>query len=512
MTKSDRPSVRRLDLPPLGAAASDAPQRAGSSFPPPPAGALPSPAGALPSPAGAPAASPAVGFDRRRLLQTALAAPVIGAPLLAGLGVRAQERGPLEVTIAGGDFEPIVIATPVFVVAEASLEDPTVVEIAREISDVVRTDLERSGLFQPVTGDAVIGIHVAPNFGYWRNTGAEALLVGEVGIEPDGRLGVSVRLWNVARSQQTKQVKFLADPSGRRRVGHKVADEVYTALTGERGYFDSRVVFVSESGPKAQRRKRLAIMDWDGANFSYLTHGNDTVITPRFSPDDQAITYISFETGSPQVYLLNLRTERQEVLGQFPPGMMTFAPRFAPDGDRLVLSLARSGATDIYLMELATRRVQRLTESPGIDTAPSFEPEGRAIVFESDRSGSQQLYVMGPQGQEPRRLTFSDGRYANPVWSPVGDWIAFTKVANGRFHIGIIRPDGTDERLLASSFHNEGPTWSPNGRVIMFFREPEGETGLPQLFTVNIDGRNLRPVPTPRGGGSDPAWSPLLRP
>ena len=356
-------------------------------------------------------------------------------------------------------------------------------------------------------GDPLPSIDVPPAFAALRGAGRKALLAGEIGQEPDGRLAVRFRLWDVGLRKQLEQLQLLADPTGWRRMAHKVADAAYTQLTGEQPYFDSRVVFVEESGPKDKRRKRLAIMDQDGAQLVYLTSDDDLVLTPRFSPVEQAITFISYAGGEPQVYLLNLTTERQEALGNFPG--MTFAPRFSPDGNKVVMSLTRSGDTDLYAMDLATRRLRRLTSTPGIETAPSFAPDGSAIVFESDRGGSQQLYVMQPDGGNQKRISFGEGRYATPVWSPKGDLIAFTKIYQGKFHIGVMRPDGSDERLLTSSFLDEGPTWAPNGRVLMFFREGRGSTGRPQLYTIDIYGRNLRLVKTP-AGASDPAWSPLL--
>ena len=266
-------------------------------------------------------------------------------------------------------------------------------------------------------------------------------------------------------------------------------------------------MFIEERGPKNDRSKRLVMMDQDGAGYRYLTKADNIVLTPRFAPTDQLLTYISYETGQPAVYLMNLATQRQEGIGAFPG--MTFAPRFSPDSAQLVMSLIRGGTTDIWLMDLATRRSRQLTQSAGIDTAPSFEPNGQRIVFESDRGSTQQLYVMNADGTDQHRISFGEGRYATPVWSPVGDYIAFTKLHQGRFHIGVMRPDGTDERLLTSSFLDEGPTWAPNGRVIMFFRETPGDAGRPQLYTVDIFGRAERLLDTPYGA-SDPAWSPLL--
>ncbi|MEO1291879.1 MAG: Tol-Pal system beta propeller repeat protein TolB [Pseudomonadota bacterium] len=416
----------------------------------------------------------------------------------------ARGDGRLELTIQGGEFKPTPIALPVFLPGSPDLQ-----ALTSDLWGVVRDDLLGTGLFETAEGGPPVeSLSVQPIFGAWVVTGAQALVIGEVLREPDGLVGVQFRLWDLTSRQPIKEAKYRADDTGWRRVAHIIADDIYTALTGEGEYFDSRVVFVEESGPKNQRRKRLAIMDSDGANVTYLTNGNDLVLTPRFSPVDQEITFISYAGGEPQVYLLNLRTERQQLLGNFPG--MTFAPRFSPDGRRVVMSLARGGGTDIYLMDIASRQIRQLTSAVGIDTAPSFAPDGSAIVFESDRGTSQQIYVMDSDGANQRRISFGEGRYATPVWSPRGDLIAFTKMQGGRFHIGVMRPDGTEERLLTSSFLDEGPTWAPNGRVLMFFRESPGGTGLPQLYSVDVTGRNERRVPTP-AGGSDPAWSPLIQ-
>ncbi len=288
-----------------------------------------------------------------------------------------------------------------------------------------------------------------------------------------------------------------------------MADAVYSRITGEGGYFDSRVVYVAETGPKDDRRKRLAIMDYDGANVQYLTDSNAIVLAPRFSPTGDRILFTSYESGFPRIYVMDVASVGRRALPTL-EGDMSFAPRFAPDGNTVVYSLTTGGNTDIYRMDINSGAATRLTSTPSIETAPSFSPDGSRIVFESDRSGTQQLYIMGAQGGEPQRISFGQGRYGTPVWSPRGDLIAFTKQSKGRFHIGVMRTDGSEERLLTASFLDEGPTWSPNGRVIMFTRETQGETGAASLYSVDISGRNLRQIRT-EGGASDPAWSPLQR-
>ena len=414
-------------------------------------------------------------------------------------------RAVVELNITQGTIQPLPIAIPDFV-GDGSVEPG----VAREISGVVANDLKSSGLFIPIDQAAFIeqglGPDRMPRFEDWRVVNAQALAVGRIGAS-EGKLKAEFRLWDVFAGTQLAGEQFFARPKDARRVGHIIADAIYERITGEKGYFDTRIVFVDESGPKNKRMKRLAIMDQDGSNVRLLTTGQNLVLTPRFSPSTQEITYTSFEGETPKVYLLNIETGQKEVVGAFPG--MTFAPRFSPDGQRIVMSLERDGNTNLFVMDLRSRRTMRLTNDNAIDTAPCYSPDGREIVFESDRAGSRQLYVMGADGSSPRRISQSGGSYSTPVWSPRGDLIAFTKMSGGQFLIGVMRTDGSGERILTEGFHNEGPTWAPNGRVLMFFREQPGAAGGPRLFTIDLTGYNERQVATP-AFGSDPAWSPLV--
>ena len=337
-------------------------------------------------------------------------------------------------------------------------------------------------------------------------------MVGSVTFLSDGRIEVVFRLWDVLAQTQVAGIRFQTTPDNWRQIAHRVADSIYQRLSGEEGYFDTRIVYVAESGPATARVKRLAIMDQDGANHQFLTEGDYLALTPRFSPTIQEITYLSYFRNRPRVYIYNLDSGKQELLGDFEG--MTFAPRFSPDGNSVVMSLERNGNSDIFLMDLRTRQVRQLTDHPDIDTAPSFSPDGKSIVFESDRGGGQQLYVMDADGTDVRRISFGKGRYKTPVWSPRGDLIAFTHSSRGRYSIGVMRPDGTKERFLTESFLDEGPTWAPNGRVLMFFRQiptdRSGRGGSFAIWSIDLTGRNERKIPTP-GDASDPAWSPLIR-
>jgi len=437
-----------------------------------------------------------------RAMPAAILAVVLVVFGLTAMPARAQ----LVIDINEGVADPLPIAVTDFV---GQGEDAV---LGQDIAAVIAADLERSGLFLPIDSRAFIqssaDIDVAPRFGDWRTINAQALVSGRVDREADGRLAVSFRLWDTFAEQQLDGFVYRGNTQIWRRMAHKVADAIYQRLTGETGYFDTRVVYIAESGSSTARVKQLAMMDQDGANHRFITDGEFLVLTPRFSPTAQEITYMSYTNNTPRVYILDIDTGRREVLGDFPG--MTFAPRFSPDGRKVIMSLAVDGNTDIYVMDLPTRRIERLTNDPAIDTSPSYSPDGRFVTFNSDRGGKPQIYVMNADGSNVQRISFGDGRYSTPVLSPRGDLIAFTKSDKGQFNIGVMRTDGSGERLIANGFLVEGPTWAPNGRVLMYFREtPVGNQTVAKLFSIDLTGRNERQVETPLDG-SDPAWSPLI--
>jgi TolB protein len=430
--------------------------------------------------------------------------PIFKALLvIAGLLAICATPASAEVTldIRKGNVEPMPIA-----ITDLQSGDT----LGVQVSQVIAADLQRSGFFKPIDKSAFIqkitNPDAAPRFEDWKTINAQALLTGRVTKEGDGRLRAEFRLWDVYGGSQLIGQQFFTRPENWRRVAHIIADQIYEKLTGEKGYFDTRVVFVSETGSKIDRVRQLAIMDQDGANVRVLTKSKAIVLTPRFSPNQQEITYMSFEGDQPRVYLLQLETGQREVVGNFPG--MTFSPRFSPDGQRVIMSLQEKGNANIYTMDLRSRTTTRLTSTAAIDTSPSYSPDAQKIVFESDRGGRQQLYVMNADGSGQTRISFGDGAYSTPVWSPKGDLIAFTKQSGGKFSIGVMKPDGSGERILTTGFHNEGPTWAPNGRVIMFFRQNAGAGG-PALFSIDLSGYNEQRIATP-AFASDPAWSPLL--
>ncbi len=413
----------------------------------------------------------------------------------------------LDMTVNRGVIKPISLAVPSFIKESGANSI-----ISRELAKVISNNLNSTGLFKSIPQTAYVSTPLSFNtpvqFSDWSIINADVLVVGSVGLKPDGRLEVKFRLWDVSQQKEIgKGKQYFTNSESWRRISHKISDTIYTRVTGEGAYFDSRVVFVSETGPKDNRTKRLAIMDQDGANFRLLKHPPSLVIAPRFSPTTNKIIFTGYETGKPRVYLMDLSSGEITSLPELQG--MSFAPRFSADGSEIVLSMTENGNTDIFISNLASGTKRRLTTNIAIDTAPSFSPDGNRIVFESDRGGGQQLYIIPSKGGEAKRISFGEGRYATPVWSPRGDLIAFTKIKEGKFHIGVMRVDGTKERLLTTSFLDEGPAWAPNGRVLMFFRETPGKAGAPSIYSIDISGRNLRKIKT-SSFASDPNWSQIL--
>jgi len=424
----------------------------------------------------------------------------------------------IEVDITRGNLSPLPVAVSPLSIDKNSKEGfKKILKISNlgdEISAIVENNLKQSGLFNPLNKDAFLQkpdiANLKPRFEDWNLIKAQALITGKVTLV-DEKLRVEFRLWDVLAGKEMMALAFTTVPSNWRRVGHIITDKVYKRLTGEKGYFDTRIIYVAEEGPKTKRIKKLAIMDQDGFNNKFLTLGNELVLTPRFSPTNQMVTYLSYFRNLPRVYLLDIETGMQEVVGDFPG--MTFAPRFSPDGKKIIMSFAKDGNSDIYTMDLENRIVERITNHPSIDTSPSYSPDGKYITFNSDRSKYQQIYVMKSNGKNVKRISFGNGLYGTPVWSPRGDLIAFTKLHKGKFYIGVMRTDGSGERLLTENFYQEAPSWSPNGRVLIFYRETKtnskGEGFSAKLWSIDLTGYNEKQVETITDA-SDPSWSSLL--
>ena len=409
--------------------------------------------------------------------------------------------------VNSGKIDPLPIAVTPFIASAGSEAD------AAAVSGVIANDLAHSGYFQPLPPDSFIEkigtFDQNPNFSSWQQVKAQALVVGQVSKAGD-RMTVAFKLYDVNTQAFLAGSSFTAPAKLSRRLAHKVADMIYNKITGFAPYFDTRVVYVDESGPKNARVKKLAMMDQDGFNPRTMTNGKELLLTPRFSPTSQEITYAAIGTEASRVFIFNIDTGQKEIVGDF--HNMSFAPRFSPDGQKVILSLESEDGrnSNIYELDLRSKQTRQITDVPAINTAPCYSPDGTRIAFESDRGGTQQIYVMNTDGSNQQRVSFGNGRYSTPVWSPDGKFLAFTKQGEAKFAIGVMAPDGSGERILTEGFHNEGPTWSPNSRVVMFFRDQPGENGGPQLYSVDISGYNEQKVDTP-GFSSDPAWSPLLK-
>ena len=424
--------------------------------------------------------------------------------------------GLITVDITRGNLDPLPIAvSPLHVDSNSdNISQFETSKLGGEISKIIERNFKATGLFNPLNKDSFVQkpdiAHLKPRFEDWRLIKAQALVTGKLLIKGK-KLKVEFRLWDLTAAEEMIALSFTTTPNNWRRVAHIISDKIYERLTGETGYFDTRIAYVSETGPKNQRIKKLALMDQDGFNTKYLTLGNELVLTPRFNPANQLITYLSYFKNMPRVYLLDIETGVQEVVGNFPG--MTFAPRFSPDGKKIIMSFAKDGNSDIYSMDLETRVVEQITKHPSIDTSPSYSPDGKYITFNSDRSGLQQIYVMRSDGTQVKRITHGAGLYGTPVWSPRGDLIAFTKVRKGRFYIGVMRSDGSGERLLTENFYQEAPSWSPNGRVLIFYRETKsdskGKGFSAKLWSIDITGYNEKKIKT-ETDASDPSWSSLL--
>jgi TolB protein len=459
----------------------------------------------------------------KRILLTAVA--LIAAPLGAqnqdlaekppaeGTLVETEEEGLSGSVSFEGNLEDLGIAIPAFATdrdAPTPASTSGTAALGLEMARIVHNDLKNNGLFKPTGPDALprpgYSEIAAPNYATWTNRGAEMLVQGYVRAQADGRLAVGCYLYDAKLGSQLARQGWLVGPGEWRRAAHKCADLVYSRLSGESPFFDSRIAYIAETGPKNARIKRLAIMDSDGANHRFITSGRATALTPRYSPDYKKLSYLSYVDGNPRIYVYDIGTGRQTLVTQ--SRNPTFAPRWSPDGRYLLYSMAVAGNTDIYRVPATGGESVRLTTGPGIDIGGSYSPDGSKIVFESDRSGSQQCYVMNADGSDQRRISFGGGRCATPEWSPRGDQIAFTRIA-GDFNIAVMSPSGQNVRVLTRGWQDEAPTWAPNGRIIQFFRSSPGRGGNAQLWQVDLTGRNERRLPTPVGA-SDPAWGPIL--
>ncbi|MEI6628040.1 MAG: Tol-Pal system beta propeller repeat protein TolB [Alphaproteobacteria bacterium] len=420
----------------------------------------------------------------------------------------------LKIEITKGDVQPDPIAVVDFYNPDG-LDN-----LGESIAKVLINDLEASGLFVAIGKSAFLQtadslVKDGPKMTNWRPLKARFLVYGDVKSIGSGKISLSFRLFDVVTGQQMLGFSFDGDQKNWRRMTHIMADKIYGRTTGETGLFDSKIAFVeSINNDRKDPKKRLMIMDWDGNNPQALTDGSQLVLTPRISPDAQKIAYRAYSKDKLRIYVMDLKTKATKEMGHFPG--MTIAPRFSPDSKRIIFSFEKAGCSAIYVMELASGKITQLTEHKCIDTSPCFSPDGTQIVFVSDRDGNGKsipdLFIMDSDGSNVKRISFSKGRakYFQPVWSPRSDLIAFTKQTEGTFYIGVISPDGSGERLISNGYLVESPTWSPNGRYIMYTRELSLRDKS-QIDMIDLTGRNRRRIPTQKGA-SDGSWSPLLTP
>jgi len=347
----------------------------------------------------------------------------------------------------------------------------------------------------------------APLYPNWANIGAGALVTGYVQARDDGRINVVCYLYDLKQRREMTRKGFAVAATEWKRAAHRCAGAFYTAVTKRPGLFDSRIVYVAATGSRMQPVKRIAIMNWDGTDHSYLTQGEVTVTSPRISPDGERIAYMSFAGGMPHIRIMDADGSNDRQLLQ--SNSMSFAPRFSPDGRVIAFSMAVDGNTDIYVVDANGGYPRRLTTTPGIDTSPSFSPDGKQIVFESDRSGAQQIYVMNVDGSGQSRISFGGGANSSPVWSPDGDRIAFSRWNGSTIGIGIMSATGGDEKILTNGWQDEAPSWSPDSEWVMFQRTQQG-TGTGSLLMVSIGGGEPKAVATPQPG-ADPSWSGVVQ-
>lgn len=411
---------------------------------------------------------------------------------LLALGISFPVHAALEITINQGSIAP----TPIAIVLEPSEDAEAQAALAR-MQEVIESDFSNTGLFALIPASAFIqkpetlssGLH----YSEWRLIKADKILTLKVVERSFDKLRIEARLYDSIQEKMIEGRSFSADLKNWRRIAHKIADMTYQKVTGDPGYFDTQIVYVSYSQKGIKRQERIAIMDYDGANHFYLTDGKNLVMTPRFSPNRRYVTYLDYQNKKPRVFLYDRAKNKKILVGHFPG--MTFAPRFSYDGKHLVLSFSQNGNTSLFEMDLETLKMKQLTSGPVIDTSPSYAPTGDRLVFNSDRTGRTQLYVLDLAKGEPERISFGEGSYRTPVWSPRGDWIAFTKMYQGEFYIGVIRPDGSGERLITKGYLVEAPSWSPNGHAILFTRDDR--QGKPRLHAIDFTGFNERQISTP---------------
>ncbi len=409
--------------------------------------------------------------------------------LLAASAAQAQ----LRVDIAGVGANQIPIAVATF--ADESLAPA-------QVSAIIKADLARSGFFKVIDTGSVLSETSSINYGDWKSRGADALVVGSVQRLADGRFDVRYKLLDTVKGAQLSALSLAAPETRTRVTAHKIADDIYEKLTGARGAFATRIAYVTKAG----REYRLEVADADGADTNIALRSNEPIISPAWSPDGTRVAYVSFENKKPVVYVQNLMTRQRTVLANYKGS--NSAPSWSPDGTRLVVALSRDGLTQSYILNADGTGLRRLTNTNGIDTEPQFSADGQSIYFTSDRSGGPQIYKMSINGGEAQRVTFKGAYNISPRASSDGKTLAYISRREGGFQLYAMDLSSGQELRLSDTAKDESPSFSPNGKYIMYATE-SGQRGT--LAVVSVDGRVKQRLTTQVGDIREPTWGPFLK-
>ncbi len=425
--------------------------------------------------------------------------------LLCGLLDRAS-WSKVYIDIRSPSFRKFPLAVAPFRAVSSQAE----MRLGDRVTDILNDDLNITGFFSVIDGRSAgaLGSQAAEkgvenvDFQGWSGSGAEALVIGEVTYK-ENALVLEARLYDVVKKEMILGKRYTGEIHDLSRMVHRFADEVVFALTGEQGFFQTKIVYVSQ----ATGKKEISLMDFDGRNATRLTHHNSICLSPRFSPDGTRIAFTSYKSGNPDIYIKDLRTGAERRAFRYPG--LNISPSWSPDGQRLAMTLSKDGNSEIYTARLDGSDLQRVTDHPGIDVSPTWSPDGRRIAFVSNRGGTPQIYAMDASGQNVQRLTFEGTYNTHPSWSPRGDRIAFDATVRGEHNICTIQADGANFKVLTANLSQcEMPSWSPDGRNLVF---SSNRNGVPNIYLIDAEGTRIKRLTFEKGGDTYPNWSPRFK-